>query len=412
MLTTKQIITKKSKKSRFRKVSEWLHLWLGLISGIIVFIVCLTGGIWTWRYETWYFTEQYQRVTAQDKPYLIPSAIGKKVQDYFDKKGLKDAVITGINYSKPGKSALIFYHPDTSTFAQLYVNPYTAEILKDKSEAAPAEKFFIFIRAGHRFLWLPQKIGSPIVGAACIIFVVTMITGLIWWFPLKWTKKTREKSFKVKWSAGWKRLNIDLHNVFGFYSLLFVMLLTITGIMFTFRWFEHGVFRTLTWRAAAEKPYDPPTSDTRTTGDTHSANIEDEIWARMHQKYGKRYGKISIDFPEKPNDSYQVMVQFGDGTLLYNNAVHYFDKISGKELLSKGERARPYSSLSLGEKIYRMDFDIHTGQILGLPTKILAFLACIIGASLPITGFIIWYNRKWGKKNKKVYRKSQVDGAE
>ena len=401
MFTTKQNRTKKSKKSTFRKVSEWLHLWLGLFSGIIVFIVCLTGGIWTWRYETWYFTEPYQRVTAQDKPYLIPSEIEKRVQEYFDKKGLKDAEITGINYGKPGKSTLILYHPDSVKFAQLYVNPYTAAILKDKSEAAPAEKFFIFIRAGHRFLWLPQRIGSPIVGAACIIFMLIMITGLIWWFPLKWTKKTREKSFKVKWSAGWKRLNIDLHNVFGFYSLLFVMLLTITGITFTFHWFEHGVFRVLTWRAPAEKPYDPPASDTLATVFKNSASVEDGIWQKMHKRYGASYGKISIDFPEKPNEVYQAMIQFGDGTLIYNNAVHYFDKTSGKELLSKGERSRPYNSLSLGEKVYRMDFDIHTGQILGLPSKIIAFIACIIGASLPITGFIIWYNRKWGKKTSK-----------
>jgi len=56
--------------------------------------------------------------------------------------------------------------------------------------------------------------------------------------------------------------------------------------------------------------------------------------------------------------------------------------------------------ISFGQQIYRANFDIHVGTIGGLPTKILASLASLVGASLPVTGFIIWYNRKWGKKKK------------
>ncbi|MFC1223951.1 PepSY domain-containing protein [Pedobacter sp. BG31] len=43
-----------------------------------------------------------------------------------------------------------------------------------------------------------------------------------------------------------------------------------------------------------------------------------------------------------------------------------------------------------------MNYDIHVGAILGLPGKVMAFFASLIAASLPITGFIIW----WGKKKK------------
>jgi len=47
-----------------------------------------------------------------------------------------------------------------------------------------------------------------------------------------------------------------------------------------------------------------------------------------------------------------------------------------------------------------MNFDLHLGFFMGLPGKILAFLASLICASLPVTGFLIWYNRKWGKRSK------------
>jgi uncharacterized iron-regulated membrane protein len=54
-----------------------------------------------------------------------------------------------------------------------------------------------------------------------------------------------------------------------------------------------------------------------------------------------------------------------------------------------------------GKKIYRANFDIHVGTIGGMPTKVLASFASLVGASLPITGCVIWYNRKWGKKRKR-----------
>jgi len=79
-----------------------------------------------------------------------------------------------------------------------------------------------------------------------------------------------------------------------------------------------------------------------------------------------------------------------------------YDQQTLKALHTDRERLKLYPRLSAGEKALRMNFDIHTGQILGLPTKIIAFIACIIGASLPVTGFIIWYNRKWAKKKRKT----------
>jgi len=48
----------------------------------------------------------------------------------------------------------------------------------------------------------------------------------------------------------------------------------------------------------------------------------------------------------------------------------------------------------------RMNYEIHTGAILGLPGKIIAFFASIFIAGLPITGFVIWW-RKEGKRKKK-----------
>ena len=79
----------------------------------------------------------------------------------------------------------------------------------------------------------------------------------------------------------------------------------------------------------------------------------------------------------------------------YHSDILQFDQFSGK-LLNR----RNYEEQNAGEKLIGMNYDIHVGAILGLPGKIIAFLASLVAASLPVTGFMIWLNRK-KKKNKK-----------
>jgi len=51
----------------------------------------------------------------------------------------------------------------------------------------------------------------------------------------------------------------------------------------------------------------------------------------------------------------------------------------------------------VADKIVRMNYDIHVGAVLGLPGKFLAFFASLVAASMPVTGFCIW----WGRRKKK-----------
>ncbi len=64
----------------------------------------------------------------------------------------------------------------------------------------------------------------------------------------------------------------------------------------------------------------------------------------------------------------------------------------------KGDR---FNNKAFADKLSDMYFDIHTGAILGLTGKILAFFISLICASLPITGFIIWLQKRKNKKKQK-----------
>ncbi|UYQ94604.1 PepSY domain-containing protein [Chitinophaga horti] len=90
MESTKNQAPKKKKqgKSTFGRVNAWLHLWLGLVSGIIVFIVSVTGCIYAFQREITDITQPYQFVEQQNKPYLPPSQLRAiAAKEVFGEKG-------------------------------------------------------------------------------------------------------------------------------------------------------------------------------------------------------------------------------------------------------------------------------------------------------------------------------------
>ena len=61
---------------------------------------------------------------------------------------------------------------------------------------------------------------------------------------------------------------------------------------------------------------------------------------------------------------------------------------------------KAYREVKRDKKLRGWIYSIHTGAWGGLFTRICYFLAALFGASLPLTGYYIFYQRKWGKKRK------------
>lgn len=133
-MAAKSNARKKSGKSLFRRINDWLHLWLGLASGLIVFILGITGCIYCFQKEITSLTQPYQFVKKEDKPYITPSVLKKiaEQKQFGDKAGKPGSVINGIQYPGRGKAAIASYRDKKTGFMMIYMNPYSGEILKVK----------------------------------------------------------------------------------------------------------------------------------------------------------------------------------------------------------------------------------------------------------------------------------------
>lgn len=97
--------------------------------------------------------------------------------------------------------------------------------------------------------------------------------------------------------------------------------------------------------------------------------------------------------PQNDSDVYRVSIVHEPGSY-YKQDNRYFDQYTLKELSGSGPWAGKYTVKSAADKMMRMNLDIHEGIIFGLFGKIIMLLACLVGASLPITGLVIYLRRK------------------
>lgn len=397
----------KRKSSLFSRINNWLHLWLGLASGLIVFVVCITGCIWVFNEEITSLLHPETKVEWQDKPVLKPSeliAIGAK--HYPNQSPAYVNYLQGrtIDLSlKPENSGPRSRKSDNTI---LKVHPYTGVVVSVEAKDKGGEGFFPFILEGHRFLWMPLEIGRPIVNYGTLIFVIMLITGLIWWYPKKWNKNTAKRSFKVKWGASFKRLNLDLHNVLGFYALLFLAAIALTGMVYGLQWYSSGLYW-VTSGGNEMRAYESFQSDSVQKGKYHQANqAMDRAFEKVVSKHPQSTG-FYYQFLDTTNSAAVIDIAvFPNKGQFYNTIGYTFDQHTLKEFMRKDYYSMPFAEASFAQKLRKMNYDIHIGTILGFPGKVLAFLASLIGASLPITGFLIWYGRKFKKKNPKYNGKS------
>ncbi len=387
--------------STFKKINNWLHLWLGLISGIIVLIVCITGCVWVFNEEITDLLEPETRVERQEKAVIMPSQLMEIAEKEYP--GLK---VSYANYQQ-GKAINLGLGERRGPNVTLKINPYTGKIISRDVHKKGETNFFRWVLNGHRFLWLPFEIGRPIVNYGTLVFVVLLITGLIWWYPKKWTQSTRDKSFKIKWGASFKRVNLDLHNVLGFYSLLFLLAIALTGMVYGIKWYSEGMY----WATSGGKSLpgrNELASDSLKANTLYTpARAIDAAWAKVVQENPKSQG-FYYNFPDTSKVKSVIYVTiYPNAGQFYNNRSYTFDQHTLKQFPRDEVYGARWEEASAATKLRKMNYDIHVGSILGFPGKVLAFLSSLIGASLPVTGFIIWWNRKGFGKNKKTTRKSK-----
>ncbi|AKD04969.1 PepSY-associated TM helix domain-containing protein [Pontibacter korlensis] len=376
---------------KIRKLVGKVHLWLGFASGLLVLFLGITGCMLAYQREIEYATQPYHFVAHQNEEKLPPS----KLREIADAQ-LPGKMAHSVSYEQGKASKVVYFSFEPEYYFTVFLNPYTGDVIKVKDMD---KDFFRILIMGHYYLWLPPEVGQPIVASGTLVFVLMLLTGLILWWPKN--KAARKQRFSVKWGARWRRVNYDMHNVLGFYMTWVAIFIGLTGLIMGFQWFSKSVYWAASGGESLVEFYEPHSDPAQQVSHTDMPAM-DRVWLKMLEEHQQVGGSLEVHVPHDDEASIETAIN-PDTDTYWRGDYRYFDQYTLEEIPVTHSFGR-FSEASLADKIIRMNYDIHVGAIGGIVGKTIAFFASLIAASLPVTGFAIWWGRRKNKETKKPER--------
>jgi len=357
-----------------------LHLWLGLGAGLVVLVVALTGSIMVFQdeLEPVLFSKTLKVEPGREK--LPLDSLLKLAKQEFPKKKINQAKIF---YDK-SRSLIVTFgkKEEDADMKMVFIDPYTGRVL---GKGDYNHQFFLVVKNLHRYL-LAGETGKIITGLSCCIFIVLLISGMVLWWPVN--KNAIKQRLRIKWKASAKRLNWDLHAVTGFYSSFFLLIISCTGLVWSYQWANNLIFQLADGKGPEKKK--KVMNYTAVSGG-RIKNVYETALLTTDSLYAF-HGNTTITPPA--GDSTAIAIVKDNITVAGEPPyLAWFDSKTGRYI-----NHIPFTQYTTGLKIRKMILPIHTGSIYGWPTKLLALAVSLFAAALPVTGCILWL----GKKRKKV----------
>lgn len=224
-----------------------------------------------------------------------------------------------------------------------------------------------------------------IVGISTLLMVVILVSGLVIWWPR--TRKALNNRLKVSFRKGWRRFWYDSHVALGFYSTLFLLVMALTGLTWSFGWyrsFAYGLFGGNTSKQAQTHGTSLPQKENDARAKKGGKKQTDyTAWDKAVQEVQTKYtGYTSLRIEEKK-------IQVIQGQQLRRTDTLKFNPKSGEIT-----ETTTYAEVPRAQKLKGWFYAFHTGSWGGIYTKVLYFLAAFIGGVLPLSGYYLWLKKK------------------
>lgn len=395
-----------------KKIFRKIHLWLSVPFGLIITLVCFSGAMLVFENEAneWFRRDLYYVETVKESPLPMDKLLEKVATTLTD-----SVSVTGVSISSdPGRAYQVSLSKPRR--ASLYVDQYTGEV-KGKSERSG---FFMFMFRMHR--WLLDSMnpgnegifwGKMIVGVSTLLLVFVLISGIVIWWPR--TRKALKNSLKITATKGWRRFWYDLHVAGGMYALIFLLAMALTGLTWSFPWYRTAFYKVfgveVQQRAAQghEQKSDAQKRDTKLAAHREKKREGNEVRkgersGRPENNHSDMYSVTSpfvywqeiYDKLRHQNPEYkQISISSGTASVSFNRFGNQraSDRYSFNTDNGEFTETSLYQHQDKSGKIRGWIYSVHVGNWGGMFTRILTFIAALLGAALPLTGYYLWIKR-------------------
>lgn len=390
----------------YRAFWRW-HFYAGLLVIPFMLILAITGSIYLFKPQ---LDGLMYHNLLMIKPTGTSIAYTQQVQTV--QQVYPNATITKIIPPiAPDRSTEIQISTADKRNLMVFMNPYTGEVLGDRDEDTNLQAI---VRKLHGELMI-GKWGDYLVELAACWGLVLLISGIYLWLPHR--KFSLMGTFIPRlWSQNRRVFWRDLHAVPGFYGVLLIGFLILTGLPWSGFWGD--TFANVWGRFPAQMWDDVPRS-TLLTGHLNQHGDHVVPWAveqlpmprsvvlvhnhgssdltdshptvdldsviRSAQSNRVPPG-FSVSLPEGETGVYTISVFPNDPT--QETTIH-IDQYSGKILADVR-----WQDYGLIPKAVEMGIAIHMGKYFGLPNQLLMLIACLILILLCVSGIVMWWKRR------------------
>lgn len=384
-----------------KKIIFQLHWFFGITAGLVLAIMGITGALYSFQGEILEaLNPQVLQVEPNGRSRLTVAQMIERVEQASGQR------VVGLGLSEaPDDVARANLQPAAGERRgqTLLFNPYSGELLGEPVGSG----FFQLMFQLHRWLAMGD-IGKQLTGASTLALLFFALSGLY----LRWPRQALNWRtwLTLNWAKQGRAFNWDLHAVAGTWALVFYLSTALTGLSWSYDWYRNGLNQLLSDAPAGQGPGGPRGGERggergqgRGAAPMQPADLPTVNYALISQtvagQLGEQLASWNLRLPQGPGQPVQVMY-------LLKDAAHprAFNQLSihaqSGELLSQ----QRYADKPVGEQLLQSIYPIHTGEIFGLPGRILVMLASAAMPLFFITGWLLYLDRRRKQRAAKASR--------
>lgn len=370
-----------------KKTLFQLHWFFGITAGLVLALMGITGAAYSFQDEILRALNPTV-LTVQKQPagVLPPAELVRKLEATEGK-----AVSMLWVESESGNAARVFFTPPPGERRgqMRYFDPYTGDYLGD----AVGQDFFGLMLQLHRFLAMGDT-GRQITGACTLILIFFCLSGLY----LRWPRQVA--SWRAWLTLDWRKkgrsFNWDLHSVFGTWCLLFYLLAALTGLSWSYEWYNKGLTRLLSDAPQNERVRNRGPAP---AGPAPIANYE-AIWSSIYSTAGPGLSAYNIRMP--PVDGQPATVYYLLQSSPHDRALNQINLDPATGVVKSVER---YGDKSLKAQLLTSIYALHVGSYFGLVGRIILTVTALCMPLFFITGWLLYLDRRRRKRQVRDARK-------
>lgn len=375
-------------KNFFRQSMAWLHTWVGLLAGWILYFMFITGtaGYLNYEIDRWMAPELPLPQVSTDAPAAVDKA-DAWLRQHAPADSTRWIIRVPVDRQTPYLTALWLGGEGGRGEARLDLTtgePFNAR------ETGGGRSLYVMHYDLH---YMPQIWGQWIVGVCTMFMLVALITGVVV------HKKIFKDFFTFRPGKG-QRSWLDAHNVVSVVSLPYQLMITYSGLVFFLLTYMPFVVNSVYGPGAegrqafiqesfSQLPVPPPAGTAATLLPLRDRVVQSQVF------WAANAGVRVIDI-RNPGDAHaQVILRqtTPPGALRNGGETLVYDGASGDLLAHQPKIESPASAFR------SVLLALHEGHFAGPILRVLYVLSGLLGAAMIGTGLVLWTAKRRSRKD-------------